>query len=155
MNNTRNTNEIDKTGRVLLLTLQKNARLSYAELGRIVGLTPTAVAERVRKLEDRGVISGYHAAVSLERLGYPMTVFVRLRSGQLADQALMDQIMQVPEALSCHSITGEDCLIIEIVAESVLHLRTVLGQLAEFGQTTTSLVLFSAEKKETPDLLLP
>ena len=146
--------EIDHTDRLLLFSLQENARLSYAELGRLVGLTPTAVAERIRKLEESGIISGYHASISLERLGYSMTIFARLRISQFADQAVVQQMMQIPEVVGCYSVTGEDCMLVKFVATSMHHMRAVLEQLAKFGRTTTSIELFGEEKVEVVKALL-
>jgi len=146
--------EIDKTDRLILFALQEDARLSYAELGRFVDLTPTAVAERMRKLEESGVISGYHAAVSLEHLGYPITAFVRLNITQFADEAVVDQMMQIPEVLACYSVTGEDCMFIRFAAESVQHMREVVVQLGKLGRTSTSIELFTKEKTEVVKSLL-
>jgi Lrp/AsnC family leucine-responsive transcriptional regulator len=146
MDETRKTTEIDETDRLLLYALQENARLSYAELGRSVGLTPTAVAERVRKLEEKGVITGYHAAVSLPHLGYPMTVSVRLRINQFADQTAVTQMMEIPEVIASYSLTGEDCMLVRFVAKSVGHMRMVVEQLRKLGMTTTSIELYAEEK---------
>ena len=154
MSKTRKSIEIDETDRSLLFALQENARLSYAELGRLVGLTPTAVADRIRKLEESGTITGYHASVSLEKLGYGMTVFVRLRIRQFADQAVVAQMMQIPEVIACYSVTGEDCMIVRFVAKSVLHMRSVVEQLGKMGGTTTSIELFTEEKTEIVKSLL-
>ncbi|MEM7117008.1 MAG: Lrp/AsnC family transcriptional regulator [Chloroflexota bacterium] len=140
--------QIDETDKQLLFALQRNARLSFAELGRIVGLTATAVSERVRKLEDAGVIQGYHTAVSLPHLGYPITVFIRLRINQFADETAVTQTLQIPEVIASHSLTGDDCMLLKIVATSVDHMRQVLAQISKMGDTTTSIELYAGEKKE-------
>ena len=154
MSETINTSSFDEIDRKILLALQHDARISFAELGRSVGLTPTAVAERIRKLEERGVISGYQAQLSLAHLGYPITTFVQLRTDRWRDHELAVKTMEIPEVIACHSITGADCVLLKVVAASVEHLAKILEQLSDFGRTTTSVVLFSKEKQEVGAALL-
>jgi len=110
---------MDTTDRQLLEALQNDARVSYAELGRRVGLTPPAVAERVRRLETSGIIAGYHAQVDLKKAGYGLVAFIRLSSA--------------PEL----------GFVLKVAARSIEHLEKVIMQLLPYGQTTTSIVLSS------------
>src|SRR5258708_7936156 len=101
----------------LLVELQENARVSYSELGRRLGLTSPAVAERMRRLEEGGVIAGYHAQVDLAKLGEPISAFVRLRDRQHG--ASTSLVRQIPQVLEAHRVTGEDYLILRVAVRSV------------------------------------
>jgi Lrp/AsnC family leucine-responsive transcriptional regulator len=126
----------------ILCELQDNARLSFSELGRRVGLTPPAVAERVRRLEDAGIITGYRLELNVERLGLPLMAFVRVasRSPQTAAEVRRG-VADLPEVLECHHVTGEDCYVLKVAVQSVRHLEALLERLLRFGNTTTSIVI--------------
>jgi len=131
---------IDATNRLLLAQLQAEARLSLAELGRRVGLSPPAVAERLQRLEVEGIISGYHAVIDPVALGYALSVFIRVRPAPRQLHKVAGLARTLPEIVECHRITGEDCYLIRAHVRSVGHLEEVIDQLAAFGQTTTSIV---------------
>jgi len=122
--------------------LQGDARLSYAELGRLVSLSAPAVAERVRRLEQSGVLTGYHAEVDVAKLGFPMQAVIRIiASGKLADQ-IFAQVRDIPEVLECHRVTGHDSHVVRVAIRSVEHLEDILRRLAPHeGDTITSVVL--------------
>ncbi len=133
---------LDSTGWQLLQALQQDARLSYTQLGQRVGLTAPAVAERVRKMEDAGIISGYHAEVNRAKIGFPITAIIRMStfSGERCGRfAAFTQ--GVPEVLECYRVTGSDSLIMKVMAASVEHLEALIDQLSAHGQLTTSMVL--------------
>ena len=143
---TDSSSELDETDWRILSELQKNARLSYAELGRIVSLSRPAVAERMRRLENIGVISGYRAEINLAHLGYGITAFARITAqGETAD--LPDVIRRMPEVLECHRGTGADSFILKIAVASLWQLENVLDRIARFGQVTASVVLSSVHTK--------
>lgn len=132
--------QLDETDWRLLKELQENARLSYAELGRIVNLSRPAVAERMRRLEAMGVIAGYRAEINLARLGYGITAFVRINAqGDLSE--LLAEIRKTPEVLECHRGTGTDALILKLAVPSLWQLENVLDRYLRFGQATVSVVL--------------
>lgn len=132
--------QLDETDWRLLKELQENARLSYAELGRIVNLSRPAVAERMRRLEAMGVIAGYRAEINLARLGYGITAFVRINAqGDLNE--LLAEIRKTPEVLECHRGTGADSLILKLAVPSLWQLENVLDRYLRFGQATVSVVL--------------
>lgn len=133
---------LDDLGWKLLGELQDNARLSYTELGRRLGLTAPAVAERVRRLEEAGIISGYHAEIDLARVGLPISALVRVRARASGGSAKIGQLTRTqPEVLQAYHVTGEDCYVMRIAARSVEHLGILIDQLGDYGDTTTSIIL--------------
>lgn len=134
---------LDGVGWKLLALLQENGRRSFSELGRAVGLSAPAVAERVRRLEEAGIITGYHASVRLERIGWTIRALVRVSGiGSEAPQVAAT-ISAMPEVLECHRVTGEDSYILTLVARSTGHLEALVDRLLPFGRVTTSLILSS------------
>lgn len=138
---------IDDIDRKLLKELQEDARLSYAELGRRVGLTTPAVIERVRKLEDAGVITGYRAEIDTAKVGLPITAFVRMSITGVDYSHIIEVAEQSNEVLECHRGTGGDSFIMKIAVSSVEHLQEVIDRLVPYGITTTTLVLSSPVKR--------
>jgi Lrp/AsnC family leucine-responsive transcriptional regulator len=133
---------LDEIGWKIVRELQENARLSYAELGRRVGLSIPAVTERVRKLEDAGIITGYHAEINPEKIGRPITAFIRMNI--LGDAPrLTAMLKEMPEIVECHRGTGGDSFILKASVASVHHLEKLIDGLLPFGMTTTSIVLSS------------
>lgn len=131
---------LDETNRRLLTELQDDARLSVAELGRRVGLSSPAVAERLQRLEQEEVILGYRAQLNPRALGFALSAVIRVRPaprelGQVADLARAS-----PEVVDCRRITGEDCYVMTAHVRSVEHLEEVIDRFALYGQTTTSIV---------------
>jgi Lrp/AsnC family leucine-responsive transcriptional regulator len=131
---------IDDTNRRLLAELQENARLSLAELGRRVGLSPPAVAERVQRLEQQGVIVGYRAEINPRALGLSLSAVIRIRPapGQLANAAKLAQ--DTAEVVDCRRVTGDDCYVMTAHVRDVEHLEEVIDKFVALGQTTTSIV---------------
>jgi Lrp/AsnC family transcriptional regulator, leucine-responsive regulatory protein len=131
---------LDDTNRRLLVELQADARLSMAELGRRIGLSAPAVAERMQRLELQGVIRGYRAELDPEAVGYPLTVIIRVRPAPRQLHKVAELARRLPEVVECHRITGEDCFLMKAHVRSVAHLEEVIDQVATFGQTTSSIV---------------
>ncbi len=140
--NNRNTDELplDGVNRRVLEELQADARISTAELGRRVGLSAPAVAERVRRLEDAGVITGYRVEVDPGALGYPLGAIVRIRPAAQQLRKVAELAQSTPEVVECHRITGEDCFLMRMHLRDVKHLEQVIDQFILFGQTTTSIL---------------
>ena len=134
---------VDDIGWRILATLQADARLSFSELGRRVGLSPPAAAERVRRLEDAGIIRAYRAEVDPEKLGFPITAIIRVSVPEQHFARLKALVLQLPEALECHHVTGPDALVVKVTATSVGHLEKVIEQLGRYGTPTTSIILSS------------
>jgi Lrp/AsnC family transcriptional regulator, leucine-responsive regulatory protein len=132
---------LDETGWHLLHELQQNARLSYTELGQRVGLSLPAVAERVRKMEEAGIITGYHAEVNLSKLGMPVQAVIHLQGiGGQSCQHAVSQVSGIPEVLECLRVTGSDSIVVRVVATSLDHLARVIDQLSLYGIPATSIV---------------
>jgi Lrp/AsnC family transcriptional regulator, leucine-responsive regulatory protein len=131
---------LDDTNLALLDQLQSDARLSLAELGRRVGLSSPAVAERLQRLERDGVIRGYRAELDPAALGYGLSAVIRVRPAPRQLHKVADVARSAPEVVECHRITGEDCYLIKAHIRSMTHLEELLDELAPFGQTTTSII---------------
>ena len=134
---------LDDTGRRILAVLQEEARVPFAELGRRVGLSAPAVAERVRRLEEAGIIRGYRAEVDPAAVGLPVTAFIRVLTRPEGFARVIQLARELPEVLECHRATGTDCFVLKVVADSIAHLERVLDQLMCHGEPTTSIVLSS------------
>jgi Lrp/AsnC family leucine-responsive transcriptional regulator len=140
------TSGLDKTGWQILEELQQNGRLSFAELGRRVGLTLPAVAERVRKMEDAGIITGFYADVDPTKIGLPIAAFIRISVVGDVFARVAKAIRDMPEVLECHRGTGADSFTLKVAVESVQHLESLIDRLTPFGTTSTSIVLSTLVK---------
>jgi Lrp/AsnC family transcriptional regulator, leucine-responsive regulatory protein len=131
---------VDATNRLLLAELQADARLSLAELGRRVGLSSPAVAERLQRLEQAGVIRGYSADVDPRALGLALTVVIRIRPAPREILKVAELAQRTREVVECNRITGDDCYIMRAHVRDVEHLEEVIDRFVAYGQTTTSIV---------------
>jgi Lrp/AsnC family transcriptional regulator, leucine-responsive regulatory protein len=132
--------EIDAIDLRILTELQRNARVSLAELGRRVALSAPAVAERVQRLEETGVITGYHAEVDPSALGFPVTIMVRVRPAVRELPRVAKIAQEIPEIVECYRTTGDDCYFFTMHLRSVDRLEPILDRFTPYGRTTTSLV---------------
>ncbi len=124
----------------LLAELQADARLSLAELGRRVGLSSPAVADRLARLEEGGVIRGYRADIDPRALGYALSVVIRIRPAPRELRKVADVARETPEIVQCDRVTGEDCYVMRAHVRDVEHLEEVIDRFAIYGQTTSSIV---------------
>ena len=143
---------MDEIDRKVLRELQQDARISYAELGRRVGLTTPAVIERVRKLEDSGVITGYRAEIDPAKVGLPITAFVRMSITGVDYSHIIEVAEESNEVLECHRGTGGDSFIMKVAVSSVEHLQQIIDKLTPYGITTTAIVLSSPVKRRVIDV---
>jgi len=139
---------LDPTGRKLLQLLQTNARLPFSELGRVVGLSTPAVTERVRRMEEAGLILGYHAEVNREKLGYIILAFIRVTTTPAQYPKFLTQANHAPEIVECHHVTGSESFILKVQVMSIPDLERLIEALSRFGQTATSIVLSSPVMKK-------
>ena len=131
---------LDATNRGILAELQADGRITLAELGRRVGLSSPAVAERLQRLQDSGAITGIHARVDPRALGLTLTAVIRIRPAPGQIQRVAQLARDTPEVVECNRITGEDCYIMRAHLRDVEHLEEVIDRFVSFGQTTTSIV---------------
>lgn len=134
---------LDETDLRILTALQRDGRLSFAELAREVAMSASAVTERVRRLESTGVIIAYGATVDPQRLGLSITAFVRLKYPTGNYKPLHDLLAVTPEVVECHHVTGDDCFVLRVLARSMRHLEQTTGRIAGLGSVTTSVVYSS------------
>lgn len=133
----------DDTDWRILDVLQREGRATYADIARAVAMSSSAVTERVRRLEEAGIIRGYSAVVDPERLGLPILAFVRLRYPNGNYKPFHDLLGTTPEILEAHHVTGDDCFVLKVTARSMSHLETVSGKIGSLGSVTTSVVYSS------------
>ena len=148
---------LDPTNLRLLEEVQRDARTSLAELGRRVGLSAPAVAERLRRLEDEGVITGYRAEIDPKALGHVLGVQLRIRPAPRQLRDVAELARQSPEVLECHRVTGDDCYVMTAYVRDVEHLEALIDQFAAFGQTTTAIMQSSPVPRRslTPSAAAP
>src|SRR5205809_6056156 len=118
-------------GCCILEELQADARINFVELGRRVGLSSPAVAERVRRMEDAGIITGYRVIVDPVKVGLPIVAIIRLRTSncRVTMQRITMNYEVLPEVLECYRITGEDSLIMRVAVSNMQHLASVVDRL--------------------------
>jgi Lrp/AsnC family leucine-responsive transcriptional regulator len=131
---------LDATDWAVITELQSDGRITISELARRINLGPTATAERVKRLEASGVITGYQAHIDLAKVGLPVLAIVRLQYTRSRHAPLHLLVEQRAEILECQRVTGEDCYILKVAAETTTHLEGLVSELTTFGQTTTNLV---------------
>lgn len=143
---------MDALDRSILIELDGDPRLSTAELARRTGVSVPTARERVRRLEDSGVIRGYRLDVDPAALGYPVAAFVRVRPGPGQLPRIAALARSLPQVSECHRITGEDCFLLKVHATDLDTFEEVLDRFLLHGQTTTSIVQSTAVPPRTPGL---
>ncbi len=150
--NSYEANLLDAINLRLLEELQADGRVGIAELGRRVGMSAPAVAERVSRLERAGVITGYRAELDPAALGYPVSAIVRIRPSPGQLQRVREVAADSPEVAECYRITGDDCYLIRLHLRSIDDLEEMLDRFTPFGQTTTSIVHSTPVPRRNPPL---
>ncbi|HVD55840.1 MAG TPA: Lrp/AsnC family transcriptional regulator [Thermoleophilaceae bacterium] len=136
----RRSEPLDGTNIRLLEEMQSNARLSNAELGRRVGLSAPAVADRLARLEESGAIVAYRTELDPRALGFSLSVVLRIRPAPRELKKVAELAQRTPEVVECHRITGDDCYLMRAWVRDVVHLEELIDRFAPYGQTTTSIV---------------
>lgn len=143
--------KMDSIGWKLLRLLQENARLSFRQIGEAIGLTAPAVAERVRRLEDTGILRGYHAEIDFAKAGLPVMAFVHLTTNSQQSKRLRNTIDAIHEIIECHCVTGNESYILKVAVTSVPRLEHLLFELGNYGEVRTSLVLSTQIQRRVID----
>jgi len=141
-----NFSRIDNLSAGILKQLQYDGRLSITEIGKRVGLSGPAVSERIKKMEDEEIITGYAAKIDNTKLGLAVNAFITLKS-LLSHDVLIKKVEEIPEIIECYSITGNYCIMIKVTTSSTQRLESIIGKLQQFGETNTSIILSEAFEK--------
>lgn len=131
---------LDATDRRILSALSENARITTASLARHVGMSAPSVSERVRRLEEAGIIEGYTIRVNPAALGRPISAWLRIRPTPGSYQKVVEIIQSIPEIVECDRITGDDCFVARTHVVSMLELEQLIDQLTPFAVTNTSVI---------------
>jgi Lrp/AsnC family transcriptional regulator, leucine-responsive regulatory protein len=145
-------NLLDQINLRLLQELEVDGRVGLAELGRRIGMSAPAVAERVQRLERAGVITAYRAEIDPAALGFPVSAVVRIRPSPGQLQRVREIASETPEVGECYRITGEDCYLMRLHLRSIDELEDVLDRFTPYGQTTTSIVHSTPVPRRGPPL---
>ena len=132
---------LDRIGIKILAALQKNARMPLSRLGDRVGLSAPAVAERVKKLEEAGIVTGYHARIDPGLFGRSVSAFINLTTDSRHYPAVKALAADMQEIIACHHVSGEASFIIQVLVDDLPALESVVDHLSPFGQTQTAIVL--------------
>jgi Lrp/AsnC family transcriptional regulator, leucine-responsive regulatory protein len=138
---------LDEAGLEILRALQDNARVSFAELGRKIGMSGPAITDRIRKMEDAGIINGYHARVNPAKLGYPVVAYARLRVARDHFQRVIALARDIAEVRECHRSAGDDDFLLKVIAKSREDLNDVFDQFRPYGEVHASVILSTPVEK--------
>ncbi|MCL4167052.1 UNVERIFIED_CONTAM: hypothetical protein GTU68_049691 [Idotea baltica] len=136
---------VDKLDIKILRILEQNARFSFAEIGRLVGLSPSAVRERVQRLEDKGIITGYGVNIDQRLLGNDIEAFISVKAFHGKLKSFLNNVGNYPEVKRAYRITGGQNVHLEVIAKDRLQLQKLIDQIMEYGDTETQLVLSEVE----------
>lgn len=146
--------ELDRLDVAILEALQENARMPLSEVGRRIGLSQPATSERVKRLEERGIIAGYGVRIDPAALGLGMMAIVRLKTTHEHIKPALRAFGEMPHVIEVHRMTGEDCFLLKVLVPTPGQLETIVDSIARFGAVTTSLVLRSEPVKSIGKALL-
>lgn len=141
---------LDDAGLEILRALQENARISFAELSRKVGMSAPAITERVRKMEEAGIIIGYHARVDPGKAGYPVSAFLRVRARQEHYPIVITRARQTPQVRECHHASGDDSFVLKVIAGSTDEVAQVAAEFSPFGEVRISIIVSTPVEKNAP-----
>jgi Lrp/AsnC family leucine-responsive transcriptional regulator len=133
--------KIDDLNWKILESLQENARASFAKIGREIGLTPPAVAERVKKMEDLDILQGYKAMVSHAKTGHQLKAIITLRAFMGKLKPFLALVVSFEEVINCYRITGNENIVMEVVLKDQFHLEKFIDILIQYGETRTHIIL--------------
>lgn len=132
---------LDPTDIAILEVLQQDGRIGISELGRRIGLSQPATSERVKRLEERGIVTGYGARIDAAALGLGMMAIIRLRTTHEHIRACLTQFSEIPNIVEVFRLTGEDCFLLKVLVPNPSQLESIVDSIARYGSVQTSLVL--------------
>ena len=133
--------KIDDLNWRILSSLQHNSRESFSSIGRKIGLTSPAVAERVKKMEDTGILEGYVAKVSHSKLGYQLKAMITMKAFMGKLKPFLEKVKTLDEVVNCYRITGNENIIMEVVLRDQFHMEKFIDMLIQYGETRTNIIL--------------
>lgn len=142
---------LDGINQKIIQALQENARISYAELGKQVHLSAPAVAERIRKMEEFGVITGYRVEVDLDKIGMPILALVQCKVFRAKEKEFKQLLLKIPDIMECYNTTGEQAFVVKLATRSMSRLDEVLELMCEMCDTNTMMVLSAPVNRAFPE----
>ncbi|SBT16116.1 HTH-type transcriptional regulator LrpC [Marinomonas gallaica] len=142
--------DMDRINWKLLKALESNGRLGYSELAKLVHLSAPAVAERIKKLEEQGVITGYQAKINLENAGIPITALVECEVYRTKEREFKDLVVGLEEILDCYNVTGPSAFILRVAVSSMSRLDILLERLIDLSDTKTMMILSQPVQRGMP-----
>jgi Lrp/AsnC family leucine-responsive transcriptional regulator len=134
----------------ILSSLDADARRPFADLARELNVSQPTIADRVQRMEDRGILRGSMVCLDYARLGFSISAFVRIRTHTPGDRGLVQAAREMPQVVEMHSVTGEDCMVMKVVVRSVEELHATLIRLSAFGHSSTSIILDTPIRLRNP-----
>lgn len=125
----------------IIQELQMNARITIVEIGKRIGLSAPAVAERIKRLEEEGYIKGYRTVVDYDKLGLSVPVFINYKATKISHGEMIKMVDKMPEVVEWYGVTGTHCAMLKVIVASTKELEVVIERLQEFGETNTSIIL--------------
>jgi Lrp/AsnC family transcriptional regulator, leucine-responsive regulatory protein len=147
-----NGNGLDAIDGKLIRLLDRNSRASIADLARVLGMSAPSVAERLRRLEESGVIRRFTVDVDPAAVGYLLAVYIRIRAATGQNAKIAELVATLPEIVQCDRVTGEDCFLARAHVRSVEDLERLIDRITPFGQTNTSIIQSSPVPRRLPAL---
>ncbi len=132
---------MDSINKAILRLLQKNAKLSNTAIGKKVGISSPAISERIKKLEDTGVIEGYKTFVAPQKLGYQLKAIITLKAFMGKLKPFLQKVKTYDEVINCYRVTGDENIVMEVILKDQKHLESLIDQLIAYGETKTQVVL--------------
>lgn len=139
---------LDTINKQILVALKHNSRLKNTEIAQRVGISSPAVAERIKKMEDAGIINGYTTKVSYYELGFQLRAIITMRAFMGKLKPFLSQVKKYNEVVNCYRITGNENIVMEVVLENQMHLEEFIDQLISYGETKTQIILSSVIEDE-------
>lgn len=149
-NNRKNTPVLDEADRRLVAALDRNGRTSIVDLARLISLSPQSTSDRIRRLEDVDVVSGYTVKLNPAALGLAIGAYIRIRPAMGELQRVAGLVAEIPEIIECDRITGDDCFIAKTFVANVGELERIIDKLLPYAQTNTAIIQSSPVRRRQP-----